>query len=130
MAMSGGMWPQAGAAAARSEYCSFNSDSEDELEKYTPIIHPFGRGKFREMAEKAIIPDVVMKKLQNNSTWVGMRGVSVGLQLPCAVTRSRGRGRAQILQQNSISSIRPGIQHQVSNIYISTGEVAIICLIG
>ncbi len=117
------MWPQSAASrASRSEFCDFDSiyDDDDDLDEYTPVIHPFGRGEFREMAEKAIIPDILMKQLQQQQQSTLLRGMSRGSQLPCAVTRPRGRGRARILQRMAGNSVRPGAgrgagtQHTVS----------------
>ena len=94
------MWPN----VVSKEYCTF-SDRE-ELEP-TPVLHSFGRGQFRERAEKVRIPDVLLDELCNRNRTSWSMSTTWGTRMGGAVRstpsepRPRRGGRAKALKLRS-----------------------------
>ena len=95
------------------------------------VHHSFGRGSFRQMAEKAIVPKLVLDKIIGSKKWSdtppcprghgaaklggGAASISVGIMVK---PKNSGRGRALQMRARKASSFtqkRPG-GNKVSNL--------------
>ena len=114
------MWP---VNAVSKEYCTFSD--QEELEP-TPVLHGFGRGQFRERAEKVRIPDVLLNELCNRTSW--SMSTTWGTRMGGAVRstpdepRPRRGGRAKALKLRSEQlrqeqSSKPGRKNKGVSIY-------------
>ena len=113
-------WPQTQKDV--NEFSVLNIDDDYGMEA-TAVLHPFGRGRFKELAECAVIPNVLLDELikthaerdSQSTTWKlggAARSKFKEVAQPRAIGANTGRGRALKLRAERYAQPlrRPG-QH-------------------
>lgn len=99
-------WPQTQKAV--DEFSVLDIDDDYGIEA-TAVLHPFGRGQFKELAERAIIPDILLDELIKthrerdslSTTWKlggAARSKFKGVAQPGAGATGASGGRARALR--------------------------------